>query len=216
MKSLNDFFNSFPLDCAIGFASNGGTKRYLIEAESTTGFVAWRLDDGTTLVNAAETVDLPASQSLAFWSCAGYQDTTPAGEIVSLDCHANELNHLNIRRLKGLRFMDCCFNRLTVPDPTDLTNAQWDYLQPMLPKPKTFGRKPTHRRWVINAILYLLKAGAAWRPLPKNFPPWKTVYHIFHAWSLDGTWAALNDALRNSVVSHDPIPNMHYRTDSHG
>jgi hypothetical protein len=56
---------------AIGFASNGGTKRYLIEAESTTGFVTWRLDDGTILVNLAETVDLPASPSLAFWPCAG-------------------------------------------------------------------------------------------------------------------------------------------------
>jgi Leucine-rich repeat (LRR) protein len=124
MESLNDFFHSFPPGCAIGFASNGGTKRYLIEVESTTGFVAWRLDDGTILVNAAETVDLPASQSLAFWSCAGYQDTTPAGEIVSLDCHANELNHLNIRRLKGLRFLDCCYNRLTEIDLTGLADLE--------------------------------------------------------------------------------------------
>lgn len=79
---------------------------------------------------------------------------------------------------------------------TDLTDAQWDYLQPMLPKPKKLGRKPTDRRMVIDAILYLLKGGASWRLLPKNFPPWKTVYHVFRAWSLDGTWAALNDALR--------------------
>jgi hypothetical protein len=124
MESPNDFLNSFPPGYAIGFASNGGTKRYLIEAESTTGFVAWRLDDGTILVNPAETVDLPASQSLAFWPCVGYQDTTPTGEILSLDCHANELAHLDIRRLKRLRFLDCCYNRLTELDLTGLVDLE--------------------------------------------------------------------------------------------
>ena len=82
---------------------------------------------------------------------------------------------------------------------TDLTDAQWDYLQPMLPQPEKLGRPPTDRRRVINAILYVLKGGIAWRLLPRNFPPCKTVFHIFHAWSLDGTWAALNDALRVCV-----------------
>lgn len=79
---------------------------------------------------------------------------------------------------------------------TDLTDAQWDYLKPMLPKPKKLGRPPTDRRQVINAILYLLKGGVPWRLLPHNFPPWKTVYHVFQAWSRDCTWAVLNDALR--------------------
>ena len=119
-----EFLDSFPSDSAIGFASNGGTKRYLIEAESTTGFVAWRLDDGTILVNPAETVDLPASPSLAFWPCAGYQDTTPSGDIISLDCHANQLTRLDVRRLKALRFLDCCYNRLTELDLTGLTDLE--------------------------------------------------------------------------------------------
>lgn len=82
---------------------------------------------------------------------------------------------------------------------TDLTDAQWEYLQPMLPKPKKLGRPPTDRRGVLNAILYVLKGGIPWRLLPQNFPPWKTVYHVFRAWSRDGTWAALNDALRVCV-----------------
>lgn len=82
---------------------------------------------------------------------------------------------------------------------TDLTDAQWEYLQPMLPKPKKLGRPPTDRRQVINAILYLLKGGIPWRLLPKNFPPWKTVYHRFRAWSRDDTWAVLHDALRVCV-----------------
>lgn len=118
------FLDSFPPDSPIGFASNGGTKRYLIEAESTTGFVAWRLDDGTILVNPAETVDLPASPSLAFWPCAGYKDTTPSGDVISLDCHANELASLDVLRLKALRFLDCCYNRLTELDLTGLTGLE--------------------------------------------------------------------------------------------
>lgn len=82
---------------------------------------------------------------------------------------------------------------------TDLTDAQWDYLRPLFPQPKKLGRPPTDRRAVINAILYVLKGGIPWRLLPKNFPPWKTVYHVFRAWSLGQTWAALNDALRVCV-----------------
>jgi putative transposase len=82
---------------------------------------------------------------------------------------------------------------------TDLTDAQWDYLQPMLPQAKRLGRPPTGRRRVLDAILYVLKGGIPWRLLPWNFPPWKTVYHVFRAWSRDGTWAALHDALRVCV-----------------
>jgi hypothetical protein len=118
------FLDSFPPDIAIGFAANGGTKRYLIEAESTTGFVAWRLDDGTILVNPAETVDLPASPSLAFWPCDGYQNTTPTGDIISLDCHANQLTRLDVRGLKALRFLDCCYNWLTELDLTGLADLE--------------------------------------------------------------------------------------------
>ena len=66
---------------------------------------------------------------------------------------------------------------------TDLTNAQWEYCKPMLAKPKKLGRPPTNRRVVLDAIFYVLKGGIAWRLLPKNFPPWKTVYHVFRAWS---------------------------------
>lgn len=82
---------------------------------------------------------------------------------------------------------------------TDLTDAQWEFLQPMLPKPKKLGRPPADCRRVLNAILYVLKGGIPWRLLPKNFPLWQTVYHVFRAWSQDCTWAALNDALRVCV-----------------
>jgi transposase len=105
---------------------------------------------------------------------------------------------------------------------TDLTDAQWDYLQPMLPKPKKLGRKPTDRRVVIDAILYVLKGGIAWRLVPSNFPPCKTVYHVFRAWSRDGTWAALNDALRVCLRLADErtaaaiLDSQSVKSDGHG
>ena len=86
---------------------------------------------------------------------------------------------------------------------TDLSDAQWNFVQPMLPAPKKRGRPPTDRRRVIDAVLYVLKGGIPWRLLPKTYPPWKTIYHIFRAWTLDHTWAALNDALRTCVRVED-------------
>lgn len=79
---------------------------------------------------------------------------------------------------------------------TDLTDAQWEYLEPMLPKPSPVGRPRTPLRIVVDALLYLVKAGCSWRLLPKNFPPHKTVFHIFNAWNKNGTMAALHDRLR--------------------
>jgi putative transposase len=48
---------------------------------------------------------------------------------------------------------------------------------------------------VVNAILYILCAGCAWRMLPHDFPAWKTVYHYFRQWRMDGTWASINEKL---------------------
>ena len=82
---------------------------------------------------------------------------------------------------------------------TCLTDAQWAFLKPMLPKPSKRGRPPTDRRWIIDAILYVVKGGIQWRLLPTNFPPWKTVYHVFRKWGRDHTWEALNARLRAHV-----------------
>jgi putative transposase len=86
---------------------------------------------------------------------------------------------------------------------SDLTDAQWEFLQPMLAQPQKHGRPPTDRRIIINAVLYVLKGGIQWRQMPAPFPPWQTVYHIFRAWTIDKTWAALNDALRTCVRLED-------------
>ena len=82
------------------------------------------------------------------------------------------------------------------PYYTDLTDAQWAYLHPMLPKPSPRGRPPRDRRRIVDAIFYILKGGIPWRYLPVNFPPWQTVYHIFRQWIADHTWEVLNDCLR--------------------
>ena len=82
--------------------------------------------------------------------------------------------------------------------PTDLSDAEWQEIELLIPKPKTNrGRKRKHPlREILDAIFYLLRAGCAWRLLPHDFPPWKTVYHYFRLWRKDGTWEQINTALR--------------------
>src|SRR5438105_175051 len=82
---------------------------------------------------------------------------------------------------------------------SSLTNDQWAVLEPMLPARKKRGRPPTDRRRIIDAILYVVKGGIQWRLLPADFPPWKTVFHIFRKWTLDNTWEAINARLRAQV-----------------
>lgn len=79
---------------------------------------------------------------------------------------------------------------------SSLTDAQWEYLKPMLPEPAKRGRPPTDRRQIIDALFYVVKGGIPWRYLPAGFPPWQTVYGIFRRWKREHWWAALNDALR--------------------
>jgi transposase len=79
---------------------------------------------------------------------------------------------------------------------TDITDAQWDLIRPLLPPPASTGRTPTCRRWILNAILYLLKTGCQWRLLPKEFPPRSTVHGVFRAWIRSGILAAIQDRLR--------------------
>ena len=84
--------------------------------------------------------------------------------------------------------------------PSDLSDAQWMRLAPMLPPAVPGGRPRTHpTRDVMDALRYVLRGGIAWRALPHDYPPWQTVYHYFRTWRLDGTWERLNDELRELV-----------------
>src|ERR1700756_4011478 len=63
---------------------------------------------------------------------------------------------------------------------TDLTDAAWALIAPMLPAARRGGRpRTTNIRAVLNAIFYLLRTGCQWRLLPREFPVWSTVYHYF-------------------------------------
>ncbi len=85
---------------------------------------------------------------------------------------------------------------------TDLTDAEWDYLSPLLPPPG-LGRPRQHDlRVILNAIRYVLRTGCQWRLLPKDFPPWSSVYYYFWKWRDDDVWEPVMQALRRQERVH--------------
>jgi len=94
--------------------------------------------------------------------------------------------------------------------PTDLSDDEWRYIGPHLPGPTGLGRPRLHSlRAILDAVFYVLKGGCPWRLLPRDFPPWKTVYDWFGKWRIDGTWERLNTELRERLRGHlgrDPNP----------
>ena len=84
--------------------------------------------------------------------------------------------------------------------PSDLTDAQWKVIKPLVPDHGTMGRPlKQERRRIVDAILYITQAGCAWRMLPHDFPPWLTVYDYFRQWQRKGCWRHIHDRLRESV-----------------
>jgi putative transposase len=96
------------------------------------------------------------------------------------------------------------------PYPSDLTDGRWDLIKSHLPAARIYGRpRTTDLREVVNAIFYRNRNGCTWRALPRDFPPWRTVYNYFIKWATDGTWQAINDALRQRVrrqAGREPTP----------
>ena len=67
------------------------------------------------------------------------------------------------------------------PYPSDLTDAQWSLIAPLIPDADPGGRPRTVEiREVINGILYLVRTGCAWRHLPHEFPPWGTTHYYYY------------------------------------
>jgi putative transposase len=84
--------------------------------------------------------------------------------------------------------------------PTDLNDTQWSKIRPYLPAEAKTGRPRKHGwRMILNGIFYILQSGCSWRMLPRELPPWKTVYHYFRLWQQDGTWERLNHLWREKV-----------------
>ena len=93
---------------------------------------------------------------------------------------------------------------------TDLSDDEWGYIKSYLPVPTGRGRPKIHgSRAILDAVFYVLKTGCPWRLLPKDFPPWKSVYDRFRKWRIDGTFERLNAALREllrSRLGRNPLP----------
>jgi putative transposase len=84
--------------------------------------------------------------------------------------------------------------------PSDMTEEEWALIASLLPRHRMGGTESwTAKREVINAIFYINRGGCSWRMLPKDYPPWQTVYGYFARWKRDGTWQAIHDALRRRV-----------------
>lgn len=74
---------------------------------------------------------------------------------------------------------------------SDMSDAEFALIRPLLPAPKQRGRKPTDPRDILNALFYLIRCGCPWRLLPKEFPPFTTVQNRFYAWRDSGLWAQI-------------------------
>ena len=81
--------------------------------------------------------------------------------------------------------------------PTRLSETQWATLAAYFAADSQLGRpRKTNLRAVVEAILYVLRAGCPWRMLPSDFPPWQTVYGYFRPWRDHGTWQRIHRYLR--------------------
>jgi len=85
--------------------------------------------------------------------------------------------------------------------PSDLTDEQWERLEPLIPAAKSGGRpRKTDMRAAMNAIFYLLRTGCPWRYLPRGpFPPRSTVYNIFRKFQREGVWECIWEELHMAV-----------------
>jgi putative transposase len=86
---------------------------------------------------------------------------------------------------------------------TDLSDEEWQILEPLLPPDKSGGRPRTYpMREVLHGMPYVLRAGCAWRLMPHDLPHWQTAYHACRAWRQNGTWLKIHDQLRDMGRSH--------------
>ena len=83
---------------------------------------------------------------------------------------------------------------------SDLTDAEWMVLEPLLPPRSRLGRPPKwSRRSILDGVLYVLRSGLPWRMLPRDLPPASTVQRYFYAWRDSGLWRSINHLLLMAV-----------------
>ncbi len=86
------------------------------------------------------------------------------------------------------------------PYPSDLSDAEWELLKPLLPTPRGFGHPvEVSFREILNGIFYVQRTGCQWEMLPHDLPPYTTVYGYFHKWQRKGIWQFLHDQIREQL-----------------
>jgi len=85
------------------------------------------------------------------------------------------------------------------PYPSDLTDEQWQIIEPLIPVSRVGRPRKVEMREVLNAIFYINRSGCQWDMLPHDLPARSTVNDSFTQWKSDGTWQRINDALRQQV-----------------
>ena len=85
---------------------------------------------------------------------------------------------------------------------SDISDLEWEWIEPILPKGKAVGRlRQVNLRAILNAIFYRADNGVKWRNLPADFPAWQTVYGYFRLWVRLGVWETINTVLVKQVRS---------------
>jgi transposase len=96
------------------------------------------------------------------------------------------------------------YDRSDLRYPSDLTDAEWAIIAPLIPPAKRGGRRRSvDLRAVVNGLLYVLENGCKWRCLPKHFPPRSTVHSYLQLWAWDGTLDRLHHALYVRTREHE-------------
>lgn len=85
--------------------------------------------------------------------------------------------------------------------PSDLSDAEWELLAPMIPPPPSGYTRTVDMRAILNGIFYKLRTGCPWRYLPSDLPKWRVVYDYFQRFQRLKLWERINDALRHQVRS---------------
>ena len=84
--------------------------------------------------------------------------------------------------------------------PTDVTDAQWKLIEPIVEREERRGRKVTAElRRIVNGMFYLSRTGCQWRMIPPQYGPWWQIRYYFDKWKRDNTLQRINDALRQAA-----------------
>jgi transposase len=78
----------------------------------------------------------------------------------------------------------------------EVTDEQWELIEPQMPPAAATGRKPVPPRTVLNGVLWVLRSGSPWRDLPERYGPWQSIYHHFNSWRRNKVFERILEALQ--------------------